>query len=194
MLGHRTIGLVGLGRVGIGVAERLQGWEVRMLAYDPYVKAEVAQRLGVEMVDLDTLLRESDVVSLHVALTPETRHMIGAAELARMKPTAFLINTSRGDAVDEIALARALEAGQIAGAGIDVWSREPPLPDNPLLRFEDNVILTPHNIAHSAECYDSLAHTAVENTLRGLRGEEPIYVKNPAVLPQWRERLNRLDE
>lgn len=193
MLWRRTIGLVGLGRVGLGVAERLQGWDVRMLAYDPYVPAEVPRRLGVELTDLDTLLRESDVVSLHVTLTDETRHLIGDRELALMKPTAYLINTARGAAVDEEALARALAAGRLAGAGIDVWEREPPLADNPLLRFEDNVILTPHNIAHSEECYDALAHTAVENTLRGLRGEEPVYVKNPSVLPQWRERLRKLD-
>jgi D-3-phosphoglycerate dehydrogenase len=192
MLWHRTIGLVGLGRVGVGVAERLQGWGVRMIAHDPYVAPNLAARLGVELMDLDTLLREADVVSLHVSLTAETHHLIGERELKLMKPTAYLLNTSRGEAVDEEALARALQAGQIAGAAIDVWHREPPLPDHPLLGFDDNVILTPHNLAHSHECYDALAHAAVENTLRGLRGEEPLYVKNPAVLPHWRERLRRL--
>ncbi|MBX5492626.1 MAG: dehydrogenase [Chloroflexi bacterium] len=192
MLWRRTFGLIGLGRVGVGVAERLQGWGVRMLGYDPYVAPEVPRRLGVELTDLDTLLRESDVVSIHVTLTDETRHLIGERELALMKPSAYLINTARGAAVDEQALARALAAGRIAGAGIDVWEREPPLPDNPLLQFEDNAILTPHNLAHSQECYDALAQTAIENTLRGLRGEEPVYVKNPRVLPQWHERLRRL--
>jgi phosphoglycerate dehydrogenase-like enzyme len=174
------------------VAERLQGWGVRLLGYDPYVPADIPRRWGVELTDLDTLLRQSDIVSIHVTLTDETHHLIGERELALMKPTAYLINTARGAAVDEQALARALAAGRIAGAGIDVWEREPPLPDNPLLHFEDNVILTPHNLAHSHECYDALAQTAVENTLRGLRGEEPVYVKNPAVLPHWRERLQQL--
>jgi D-3-phosphoglycerate dehydrogenase len=192
MLWRRTVGLVGLGRVGVGVAERLQGWGVRLLGYDPYVPADIPRRWGVELTDLDTLLRQSDIVSIHVTLTDETHHLIGERELALMKPTAYLINTARGAAVDEQALARALAAGRIAGAGIDVWEREPPLPDNPLLHFEDNVILTPHNLAHSHECYDALAQTAVENTLRGLRGEEPVYVKNPAVLPHWRERLQQL--
>ncbi len=189
---RRTFGLIGLGRVGLGVAERLQGWGVRLLGYDPYVDPAVAQRLGVTLVDLPTLLRESDVVSLHVTLTPETRHLIGAAELALMKPTAYLINTARGDVVDEAALAEALARKQLAGAAIDVWSREPPLPDHPLLRFEDDVILTPHNIAHSEEGYAALAQAAVENTLRGLRGEEPLYVRNQEVMPRWRERLSRL--
>jgi D-3-phosphoglycerate dehydrogenase len=192
MLWHRTIGLIGLGRVGIGVAERLQGWDVRLIAYDPYVPADVARRCNTAMVDLESLLRESDVVSIHVTLTDETRHLIGERELALMKPTAYLLNTARGAAVDDEALARALAAGTIAGAAIDVWDPEPPPPTNPLLQFEDNAILTPHNLAHSEECYDALAHMVVENTVRGLRGEEPVYVKNPAVLPLWRERLQRI--
>lgn len=191
MVKGATIGLVGLGNIGRATARRLQGWECRVLAADPYVSAEVAREAGAELVDLDTLLRESDVVSLSVTLTKETHHLIGERELGLMKPTAYLINTARGPCVDEAALLRALDEGRIAGAAIDTWEEEPTAADNPLRRHPA-VIATGHNIGHSQEAYAALPVLAAENLLRGLRGEEPVCVRNPEVLSRWRERLARL--
>lgn len=191
MVSKRTVGMIGFGNIGRGVARRLAGWETTMLAYDPYLSPEETEAFGVRLVDLDTLLRESDVVSVQVTLTDETRGLIGEGQLELMKPTAFVINTSRGPVIDERALTRALDAGTLAGAAIDVWEVEPTAVDNPL-RTHPRVIATSHKIGHSAECYEALTVAAVENTMRGLRGEEPLYVRNPKVLPAWRERLARL--
>lgn len=191
MVQGRVIGLIGLGNIGRAVARRLQGWEVTMLATDPYVDPRVAADLGVELVDLDTLLRRSDVVSVMVTLTDETRHLIGARELALMRPGAYLINTARGACVDEAALIDALERGHLGGAAIDTWEDEPTREDNPL-RYHPQVIATGHNIGHSHEAYEALILAAVENLSRGVRGELPPYVRNPEVLPKWRERLTRL--
>jgi len=188
----KTIGFVGLGRIARAAVARLQGWQARILATDPYLQAGTLPA-GVELVDLATLLAQSDVVSIHVALTNETRHMIGANELRRMKPTAFLINTARAGAVDEEALIDALKAGRIAGAALDVFTHEPLPPDSPF-RTLDNVILTSHMVGHTQEAYQSLAPAAVENVMRVLRGEPPLYVRNPEVLPAWRQRLARLAE
>ncbi|MFN8526414.1 MAG: phosphoglycerate dehydrogenase [Chloroflexota bacterium] len=192
MVWGQTVGIVGLGAIGQAVAKRLAPWECRMLCADPYVDPKIAQDLGVELVDLDTVLRESDVVSLHVTVTEETRHMIDDESFSMMKPTAYFINTSRGAAVDEDALVRALQDGRIAGAAIDAWELEPAAPDHPL-RTMPNVIPTPHCIGHSQESMDALVEAAPENILRALRGQEPLYVRNPAVLPAWRARIARLN-
>ncbi|MFN0069956.1 MAG: NAD(P)-dependent oxidoreductase [Chloroflexota bacterium] len=191
MVAKRTIGMIGVGNIGRGVARRLAGWETQLIAFDPYITSAEVESLGVTLVDLDTLLRESDVVSVQVTLTKETRGMIGEREFGLMKPSAYIINTARGPVIDEAALIRALDGGSIAGAGIDVWEQEPTPGDNPLRRHP-RVIATGHKIGHSLECYQALNVAAVENTLRGLRGEEPLYVRNPKVLPGWRERLARL--
>jgi len=191
MVAKRTLGMVGLGNIGRGVARRLAGWEMELLAADPYVSQEDAAAHGVKLVDLDTLMRESDIVSVQVVLTAETRGMIGEEELSLMKPSAYLINTSRGPVVDEVALTRALNEDRLAGAALDVWADEPTSLDNPL-RTHARVIATGHNLGHSIEGYQGLARAAVDNTLRGLRGEEPLYIRNPKVLPAWRERLARL--
>src|SRR5262249_38180776 len=156
------------------------------LAADPYVSPTVAAELGVTLVDLDTLLLESDVVSVLVTLTDETRHLIGTRELSLMKPSAYLINTARGGCVDEAALLEALDGGQIAGAAIDTWQDERP-EGSSRLRGHPKVIGTAHNIAHSEELYERMPGVAAEQTLRGLRGEEPLYARNPSVLPRWRE-------
>ena len=186
-----TIGLVGLGNIGRATARRLQGWDCRVIAADPYVSPDVAREAGAELVDLDTLLRESDVVSVCVTLTKATRHLIGARELALMKPSAYLINTARGPCVDEAALIEALEAGRLAGAAIDTWEQEPSDAAN-ALRRHPAVIATGHNVGHSQEVYAALPVLAAENILRGLRGEEPVCLRNPEALPRWRERLARL--
>ena len=190
MVRGKTIGLIGMGRTARGVVERLAGWDVRLQAHDPYIAQEAAPA-GVRMVDLPTLLRTSDVVSVHVTLTSETRHMLGAAELRLMQPHAYLVNTARGGAIDEQALYRVLRDGVIAGAALDVFEEEPLALENPL-RTLDNVILTPHMIGHSRELMAALAPAAAENVLRVLRGEPPVYVKNPEVLPAWRQRLAAL--
>jgi phosphoglycerate dehydrogenase-like enzyme len=186
-----TVGLIGLGNIGRATARRLAGWDCTILATDPYVSPAAAAEIGATLVDLDTLLRESDVVSVMVPLTDETRHLIGARELSLMKPDAYLINTARGGCVDEAALHDAVERGRIAGAAIDAWEDERPDGSSPLRRHP-KVIGTAHNVGHSEEACDSLPVAAVENTLRGLRGEEPLYVRNAEVLPRWRERLERL--
>ena len=186
----KTIGLIGLGRVAKGVVRRLAGWNVEIVAYDPYVTGD-AVPVGVRMVDLHDLLRESDAVSVHVVITEETRAIIGAAELSLMKPTSYLINTARGAAIDEDALVDALRNERIAGAAIDVFTQEP-LPDDHPFRKLDNAVLTQHIVGHTRELFDAIVPTARENIRRILSGAEPLYTRNPEVLPAWRKRLTLL--
>ena len=139
----KTLGILGLGRIGAEVARRALGFRMQVLAYDPYLTREAAERLGVSSVELDELLTRSDFITIHTPLTGDTRHLIGDAELARMKPGVRLINCARGGIIDEAALVRGLASGQVGGAGIDVFEQEPPPADHPLLRFEQ-VVVTPH--------------------------------------------------
>jgi len=187
MLFGRTVGLVGLGRIARGVAERLSGFGMRILAHDPFVKADAAPA-GIELTDLNTLLESSDIVSLHVSITNSARGLIDERALALMKPTAYLVNTSRGEAVDEAALYRALKERRIAGAALDTFVVEP-LPKESLLRELDNVILTPHMVGHTQEMFASLPPAAVENITRILRGQLPLHCKNPEIAPTWMARL-----
>jgi len=191
MVAGSTIGMIGLGNVGRALVRRLAGWDCRVLCYDPYVKAADAGALGVDLVDLDTLLGAADVVSVQATLTAETRHMIGARELGLMRRDAYLVNTARGPLVDESALRRALEEGRIAGAAVDVWEDEPTAADNPLRRHP-RVIATGHNVGHPQRLYDAMVAAAAENVLRALRGDPPLYVRNPDVLPAWRARVPAL--
>jgi phosphoglycerate dehydrogenase-like enzyme len=188
--GGITLGLIGLGRVGGRVADLMRPWQARILAYDPYVADAKFVEHGVERVDLDTLLRESDVVSLHVVLTRETRHMIGAEQLGMMKPSAILINTARGFCVDEQALVEALSGGRIAGAAIDAFEHEPLAGDSPLRQLGDKVLLSPHMI--SANVGSGLGpgiQWATESVLSALRGDVPDHVYNVEVIPQWKRRF-----
>jgi D-3-phosphoglycerate dehydrogenase len=181
LLHGRTVGLIGFGRIARNVEQRLQGWGVKVQAADPYVPGTIS---------LDELLRTSDVVSLHVVLTRETRNMIGARELALMKPSAILVNTSRGGAIVEDALAEAIDAGRLAGAALDVFQQEPIDMSNPLLRCDpDRVILTPHSIGHNLEAGPTGVQMAFDNIDRALRGELPESVINREVIPAWRRRL-----
>lgn len=186
----KTIGLIGMGRIARSVVERLAGWEARILAADPYVSQQDAPA-GVTMVGLPELLRESDLVSVHVTMSGETRHLISARELATMKPSAYLVNTARGGAIDEEALVDALRNGRIAGAALDVFEREPLPPDSPL-RNLDNVLLTSHIAGHVREMHQSFLNAAMENIGRVLRGEPPLYMRNPDILPAWNRRIGRL--
>jgi phosphoglycerate dehydrogenase-like enzyme len=187
MVAGSTIGMIGLGNVGRALARRLAAWDCRVICHDPYVKQADADAYGVALVDLDTLLRSADVVSVQATLTAETRRMIGARELGLMRRDAYLVNTARGPLVDEAALRRALDEGWIAGAAVDVWEEEPTPADNPLRRHP-RVIATGHNVGHPQRLYDAMVAAAAENVLRALRGEPPLYVRNPDVLPAWRAR------
>jgi D-3-phosphoglycerate dehydrogenase len=177
----QVAGLVGFGKMARALVPKLQALGMRLLAYDPYLDAELIARHGAEAADLETLLKESDVVSIHVPLTPETRSLFGEQELAQMKPTAFVINTSRGGIVDEKALAAALEAGRLGGAALDVLGEEPPSPGHPL-RQAPNVILTPHLAFYSREAVVELQTRAAEEVARALKGEPPRSPVNPEVL------------
>jgi D-3-phosphoglycerate dehydrogenase len=168
----KTLGLLGFGRIGRAVAERARGFGLRALAYDAYVSPAAAQSAGATLVDLPTLLAESDIVSCHLPLTAETAGVLDEAAFRRMKPSAYFVNTSRGRVVDEAALIRALREGWIAGAGLDVLAQEPPAADNPLLAME-NVVVTPHASGFSDEVVDLIPRLAVAEVLAVLRGGTP---------------------
>jgi phosphoglycerate dehydrogenase-like enzyme len=174
-------------RVGSHVARRLANWDVRLLAADPYVSADHAAAVGATLVDLPALLAESDVISLHASLTDETRGLIGEKELRRMKPTAILVNTARGEMADEEAVARALAEGWIAGAAIDAFVKEPLGPGNPLRGVDpERLILTPHNVSHSEAGRRANLRLALEQILAAARGEAPAHCVNPDAIPRWR--------
>jgi D-3-phosphoglycerate dehydrogenase len=177
----RTLGLLGFGKIARALAAKAQALGMQVVAVDPFVDGETMARLKVRAVDMDALLAESDAVSVHVPLSPGTRGIIGERALARMKPTAFLINTSRGGLVDEDALAAALTAGRLAGAALDVVEKEPPPPDHPL-RKAPNLILTPHLAFYSREAVVELQTKVAEEAARAFRGEPPRSPVNREVL------------
>jgi len=177
----QTLGLIGFGKIAMAVSAKAQALGLRVLAHDPYLDAGLIASHGVQAVDLDTLLASSDAISVHVPLSPDTRNLIGQPELARMKPTAFVINTSRGRIVDEQALAVALKEGKLGGAALDVLSVEPPPPDHPL-RQAPNIILSPHLAFYSRESVIELQTKAAEEVARALRGEPPRSPVNREVL------------
>jgi D-3-phosphoglycerate dehydrogenase / 2-oxoglutarate reductase len=183
----KTVGLVGLGRVGSHVARRLVNWEARLLASDPYVSSDHARSLGVTLTDLATVLAEADVVSMHCTLTDETRGMIGEKELRRMKPGALFINTARGEVADEEAVARAVQERWIAGAAIDAFSAEPLPLASPLRQVDpERMILTPHNVAHSEAGRRANLALACEQILAVGRDEVPAHVVNPEAIARRR--------
>ena len=173
-LGGKTVGLVGFGAIGRAVARLLAGFDCRLLAYDPLADHRTAEKLGVAFVDLDALVSVSDFVSLHAPVTPETRGMVDATFLRRMKPGACLVNTARGELVDETALYQALSSGRLRGAALDAFVAEPPGADNLLLSLP-NVIATPHMGAHTDGATTAMGRMALADCLAVLRGEEPRY-------------------
>jgi D-3-phosphoglycerate dehydrogenase / 2-oxoglutarate reductase len=187
----RTIGIVGIGYVGRRIAELCKGLlGMKVLAYDPYLSvAEIAAR-GGEKVELDELLRRSDYVSINCPLTKESRNMISAREFALMKPHAFFITTARGFIHDEAALLEALREKRIAGAGLDVWSKEPPPPEHPLLQL-DNVLASPHTAGVTHEARENMGRIAAEQLLDALDGKRPPRIINPEVWPHYSERFAR---
>jgi phosphoglycerate dehydrogenase-like enzyme len=183
----RTLGLIGLGNIGRDVVRLVAPFEMRVLAHDPFARRDDLPP-GVALVELDTLLGESDFVSVNCPLTPETHHLIGARELGLMRPAAYLINTARGPIVDERALCAALASGRIAGAGLDVFEQEPTPADNPILALP-NVIATPHALGWTDECVRGNGAGACRAIVALSRGETPRHVVNPDALAHpWLER------
>jgi D-3-phosphoglycerate dehydrogenase len=180
---NKTLGIVGLGNVGSEVAKRVQAFEMRVIAHDPFVSTDYAHNLKVELVPLDQLLREADFITLHVPLTPATKKLIGSKELAKLKPTARIINCARGGVIDEEALLEAIKAGKIAGAAFDVFDHEP-VTDSPLFK-EDKIIVTPHLGASTIEAQTSVAKDVATEVIAVLQGQYSRYAVNtPHVAPE----------
>jgi glyoxylate reductase len=175
-----TIGIVGAGRIGYAVAKRATGFGMKILFYDVVPRPEIQKDLGAKKVDLNTLFKESDFVSIHVPLMKETHHLVNAERLKLMKKTAYLINNSRGPVVDEKALYEALKDGRIAGAALDVFEQEPTPMDNPLLKF-DNVVVAPHISSASYETRSRMAEMVAENLVAFFEGKKPPNLINPDV-------------
>jgi D-3-phosphoglycerate dehydrogenase len=191
LIKNRVVGIVGLGGTGSLLAEFLRPLRpARVLAYDPYASAETAVRIDVELTDLRTVMRESDYVAVMCSLNEETHHLVGAEVLSLMKPSAYLLNSARGPIVDQAALTRALREKRIAGAALDVFDPEPPMPGDPILEFED-VITTAHAIAWTSESLFECSLEACRAVASVYRGGEPTYVANPEVLrrPGFQEKL-----
>lgn len=183
---HATLGIVGFGRIGQALARRARGFSMRVLYHDMYrPPAEVERELGADYRDLEDLLHESDFVSLHTSLTPQTRYLINARRLALMKPTAVLVNTSRGPVIDEQALAEALRQGQIFAAGLDVFEREPDV--HPGLLACDNAVLIPHLGSATVKTRLAMAGLAVDNLLAALEDRHPPTLLNPQA---WEQRTS----
>ena len=190
----KVVGTIGLGNIAGEMFRLLEPFGLgRKLAADPFATAETAAALDVELVDLETIFRESDFVTVNCFLSDETRGLVNAQRLAMMKPTAFLINTARGPIVDQPALLHALQSGQIAGAGLDVFEEEPIDPNHPLVQLE-NVVLSPHSLAWTDELYVDNGVYACENILSVLRGKAPKYTVNRDVIQRtsFQEKLARL--
>ena len=186
----RTLGSIGIGNIGAELFRLIKPFEMRLIAHDPYADAKLAAELGVELVGLEDVFQRSDFVSVSCPLTPETRHLVNADRLALMKPTAYLINTSRGPIVDQKALTKALKERGVAGAGLDVLEKEPPDADDPILKL-DNVIFAPHALCWTDQCFAGNGAADVRAVLDVQQGREPRVVVNRDVLETaaWRNRL-----
>jgi len=193
----QTLGLIGFGRISRALVPKAKGFEMRVIAYDPYVPASVFEEFGVTPVDLEYLLASSDFVSIHAAFTPQARHMLGMEQFKRMKPTAYLINCARGEFIDEQALHTALAQGYIAGAALDVVQAESMGLEHPLLQLE-NLVITPHTAYYSEESIAKLTRRPYEEIARVVRGEWPQWLINPEVKEnfkrRWREKSRQRGE
>jgi len=185
----KTVGIVGLGNIGRAVVRKLGGWNMKLLAYDPFVAPEKAGELGVELVDFETLCRSSDFVTLHCPLLPETRHLINAKSLSWMRRGAVIVNTARGPVIDHGALLEAVDSGHIASGGLDVFEQEPLAADSPL-RQHPRIVVTDHTAWYSEESQAELQRTAAEELARVCAGGLPRSLANPEVI----ERLGRMKE
>lgn len=189
---NQTVGIIGLGSIGTATALKAKGLGMRVIGYDPYILGGVLASRGIEPVGLDTLLKDSDFVVIHALVTEETRGMLGYEEFKKMKPNSYLINTSRGDILDQPALVRALQEGLIAGAGLDVTVDEPVVPDNPLLKMH-NVIFTGHSAWYSgvADSGPEFWYKPMEQVILALKGEWPPYAVNPQAKDRWKEKWGK---
>jgi D-3-phosphoglycerate dehydrogenase len=186
----QALGIIGLGRIGRKLVPKAKGFDMRVLAYDPYIPAGVFKECGVEAVELDYLIENSDFVSLHAAFTPDARHMLGAEQFKRMKSTAYVINCARGEFIDEEALYEAVTDGAIAGAALDVVQAESMPPDHPLLKLE-NVIITPHTAYYSEEALDRLRRRPFEEIARMVNGEWPQWLINTGVKDKFQQKWGK---
>jgi phosphoglycerate dehydrogenase-like enzyme len=186
----RTLGSLGIGNIGAELFRLARPFEMKFIAHDPFADKALAAELGVELVGLEDVFRRADIVSVSCPLTPETRHLVNAARLALMKPTAYLINTARGPIVDQKALTKALQERRIAGAGLDVLEQEPPEPNDPILTL-DNVILAPHALCWTDQCFAGNGGADVKAVLDVQHGRTPRGVVNREVLNSevWKKRL-----
>jgi D-3-phosphoglycerate dehydrogenase len=186
----KTLGLIGFGRIARKLVPKAKGFEMRVLAFDPYVPASVFDEYGVEAVLLDYLIENSDFLSVHAAFTSDARHMLGAEQFKRMKPTAYVINCARGEFIDEAALYQALSRGEIAGAALDVIQEERMLPDHPLLKL-DNVIITPHTAYYSEESLARMRRRPFEEIERMVNGQWPQWLLNSEVKKKFEQRWGK---
>jgi phosphoglycerate dehydrogenase-like enzyme len=188
----RTLGQLGIGNIGAEVFRLAKPFGMKLIAHDPYVDPKVAKDLGVRLVGLEELFREADVLSVSCPLNDETHHIVNAERLALMKPSAYLINTSRGPVVDEKALTRVLQERRIAGAGVDVFEQEPSPADNPLYRL-DNVIVTPHALCWTDQCFAGIGAADVKAVLDVMHGRVPTGIVNREIeaRPAWQKKLER---
>jgi D-3-phosphoglycerate dehydrogenase len=185
----RTLASIGIGNIGAEMFRMARPLDMRFIAHDPFADPQVAAELGVELVGLEAVFRDGDFVAVNCPLMPQTHHLVNAERLATMKPDAFLINTARGPIVDQKALVEALQAGRIAGAGLDVQEQEPPAEGDPLLAL-DNVILAPHALAWTDQCFAGIGASVVRSVLDVAAGRVPEGLLNRDVLqhPRWRAR------
>jgi D-3-phosphoglycerate dehydrogenase len=186
----RTLGLIGFGQAGSEVAKRARAFDMKIVAYDPYVSPERTTSAGAESVHLETLLRRSDFISIHARLSPDTKHMISESQLRMMKRTAVIVNTARGPIIDEAALLKALLDGSIAGAALDVFENEPLTADHPLLKL-DNVIATPHIAGASKENVSKASRMLSEDIKRVMKGKAPRFCVNPEVFSKRQSGTQR---
>jgi phosphoglycerate dehydrogenase-like enzyme len=188
----RTLGQLGIGNIGAEVFRLARPFEMHFIAHDPYADPKVAQELGVRLVGLEELFREADVLSVSCPLNEETHHIVNAERLALMKPSAYLINTSRGPVIDEKALIRVLQEGGIAGAGLDVFEQEPSPADNPIYKL-DNVLCTPHALCWTDQCFAGIGAADVKAVFDVMHGRVPTGIVNRKIVerPAWQDKLKR---
>jgi D-3-phosphoglycerate dehydrogenase len=186
-LSGRTLGVVGAGGIGKELMRMARTFDLKLITADPYANTVELGYIGARVVDLDTLMKESDFVVVACLLNEKTRGLIGARQFAQMKPTAYFINVARGPIVDEKAFIATMQAGSIAGAATDVFEQEPVAPDNPLLKM-DNVIVTPHSLCWTDECFHNMASIGLKSIVDVLGGRRPEFLVNPAVLEHPRAR------
>ena len=188
----RTLGQLGIGNIGAEVFRMAKPFDMKFIAHDPYASKKVAKELGIRLVSLEELFLESDILSISCPLTEETHHIVNAERLALMKPTAYIINTARGPVVDQAALTKVLEAGKIAGAGLDVFEEEPSAADDPLYKL-DNVILAPHSLCWTDQCFAGNGAADIKAVFDVMEGRVPTGVVNRDILDHkaWRQKLDR---